>query len=55
MKDTRKAHDTFSAFLELTVIGKATHVHICAPHRLLLKVYYVPSTVVLDARDNIQR
>lgn len=43
VKDIREAHDRFSAFL-----GKT---RACLHFRLLLKVSFVPSTVVLDAGD----
>lgn len=48
-ENRREANDKFSAFLDQTIIGKA-NVHVYAFHRFLLKVYCVPSTIVLDTR-----
>lgn len=45
VKDIREAHGKFSALQGLIIIC------IFVYFRVLLKVYYVPSTVVLDAGD----
>lgn len=45
MKDIKEAQ------VVLCPPGVDSHMHVCSFHRVLLKVYYVPSTVVLDAGE----